>query len=124
METVPEGKALIYVYRMGHVGGIASIHRIYANGEPVAALANDSYYPLIAEPGTITFSSRSQSVSAIIDVANTKGRLLTLEARSGETYYLEFHIGDTWGPKLIPVETETGSKRILKCRLADTFAAR
>jgi hypothetical protein len=47
VKTVPEGKTLIYVYRMGHFGGIASIHRIYANGAPVASLANDSYYPFI-----------------------------------------------------------------------------
>jgi hypothetical protein len=72
----------------------------------------------------ITFSSESVGPNAIINMANSKDHLLTLAARSGETCYLEFHIGDTWGPKLFLMEPETGSKRILKCRLADTFAAK
>ena len=41
---VPDGKALIYVYRMFNVGGMASSHRIYANGELVADFENASYY--------------------------------------------------------------------------------
>jgi len=114
---IPDGKALIYVYRMFNVGGMASSHRIYANGELVADFANASYYPFIVSPGRVTFSSKSESISPIIDLANSRDSLLTIEAESGHTYYAEFHIGDTWGPKLILVSQKVGSKRIQKCKL-------
>jgi hypothetical protein len=117
VDKVPDGKAMIYVYRMFNVGGVASSHRIYANGELVADFANASYYPFIVSPGKITFSSKSESISPIIDLANSKDNLLTIEAIAGQTYYAEFHIGDTWGPKLFLVSQEVGSKRIQKCHL-------
>ncbi len=117
VNKVPEGKALIYVYRMFNIGGVASFHRIYANGELVADFANASYYPFIVSPGKVTFSSQSESISPIIDLINSKDTLLTIDAISGQTYYAKFHIGDTWGPKLFLVSQEIGSKRIQKCHL-------
>lgn len=47
VDNVPEGKAVIYVYRMFNVGGVASSHRIYANGELVADFENASHCPFI-----------------------------------------------------------------------------
>jgi uncharacterized protein DUF2846 len=117
VNKVPDGKALIYVYRMFNIGGVASSHRIYANGELVADFANASYYPFIVSPGKVTFSSKSESISPIIDLVNSKDNLLTIDAINGQTYYAEFHIGDTWGPKLYLVSQEIGSKRIQKCHL-------
>jgi hypothetical protein len=117
VSKIPAGKALIYVYRMFNVGGMASSHRIYANGELIADFDNASYYPYIVSPGIVTFSSKSESISPIIDLANSRDSLLTIEAESGHTYYAEFHIGDTWGPKLILVSEEVGAKRIQKCKL-------
>ena len=117
VDKVPDGKAVIYVYRMFNVGGVASSHRIYANGELVADFANASYYPYIVSPGRITFSSKAESINAIIDLANSRDNLLTIDAVSGQIYYAEFHIGDTWGPKLFLVSQEIGSNRIQKCHL-------
>lgn len=120
--AIPDGKALVYIYRRNHIGGIARAHKIYANGAPVTVLANASYYPLVASPATVIFSSGSRTANPLMDVALANDNLLTLEIRSGETYFLEFHIGDTWGPKLRLVDAQTGFKRIQKCRLADTLA--
>ena len=117
LDKVSDGKAVIYVYRMFNVGGVASSHRIYANGELVADFGNASYYPYVVSPGKITFSSKSESISPIIDLANSRDKLLTIDAVAGQTYYAEFHIGDTLGPKLILVSQEIGSKRIQKCHL-------
>jgi len=117
VDKVPDGKAVVFIYRMFNIGGVASSHRIYANGKLVADFANASYYPYIVPPSTITFSSRSESISPIIDLANSKDNLLTIDVVGGQTYYAEFHIGDTWGPKLILVSQEIGSKRVQKCHL-------
>jgi len=117
VDKVPDGKAVIYVYRMFNVGGVASSHRIFANGELVADFGNASYYPYVVSPGKIAFSSKSESISPIIDLVNSRNRLLTIDAIAGQTYYAEFHIGDTWGPKLFLVSQEIGSKRIQQCRL-------
>ncbi len=115
--AVPEGKTLIYVYRRFNVGGVASDHIICANGTPIGTFDNASYYPFITSPGIITFSSQSLTVGGIMDLANSKQSLLTIQAESGQTYYAEFHIGDTWGPKLVLVDAETGLRRLEKCRL-------
>ena len=117
VDKIPDGKAVIYVYRMFNIGGVASSHRIYANGELVADFDNASYYPYIVSPGKVMFSSKSESPKWVIDLANSKDNLLTIDAVGGQTYYAEFHIGDTWGPKLILVSQEVGSERIQKCHL-------
>ena len=119
VDKVPDGKALIYLYRMFNVGGVASTHAIFANGELITALDNASYYPYIVSPGKVIFSSRSESPSALINLVNSKDHLLTINAVSGQTYYAEFHIGDTWGPKLILVPQDVGANRLQKCHLAD-----
>ena len=46
VNKVPDGKALIYVYRMFNIGGVASSHRIYANGKLVADFANARLLPI------------------------------------------------------------------------------
>ena len=119
--TGPPDKALIYIYRKSHLGGIAGNHRIFVNGQAVTSLYNGSYYPYFAVPGTNRFSSRIVSPSAIMDAtmnASFQGDRAQLNAEAGKTYYIQFKIGTTWGPKMAPVDAETGAKDIVKCRLA------
>jgi len=117
VDKIPDGKAVIYVYRNFNVGGVASSHRIYANGELVADFENAGYYPYVVSPCKVMFSSKSETISPIIDLINSRDNLLTIDAVAGQTYYAEFHIGDTFGPKLFLVSQEIGSKRIQKCHL-------
>ena len=121
MAKVPDGKALIYIYRRLNVSAIASKHIIFANGEPVTALANASYYPFLTSPGMVRFSSRSLTISPLMNMVNSGDDLLTIPVESGHTYYVEFHIGDTFGPKMILVDAEKGTKRLQKCRMAGPF---
>lgn len=118
VDKAPDDKALIYVYRMFNVGGMAASHSIYANGELVADFWNGSYYPYFVSPGKVRFSSKCQSPNWAINAVGSSDNLLTIDAVSGHTYYAQFHIGDTWGPKLVMVPEDVGAKKIQKCHLA------
>ncbi len=47
-----------------------------------------------------------------------QGDLCQLNAESGKTYYLQFKIATTWGPKIVQADADRGAKEIKKCRLA------
>lgn len=119
--TVPSDKALIYIYRRSALGGIAGNHHIFANGQQITSLYNGSYFPYLAAPGTNYFSSRIISLSAFIDMSMNeqfKHRVCVVNAEAGKTYYVQFEIETTWGPKMKEVEPAVGEKAIQKCRLA------
>jgi len=120
---IPEGKALIYVYRTFHVGGVASSHALYANGEFVANLRNASYYPYFVTPGTVNFSSKAYSPDPAMSQIMSQDHLMTMSTEAGHTYYAQLHVGDTWGLKLKLVSEEVGAKRIQKCKLARELPA-
>ncbi|HEY5070202.1 MAG TPA: hypothetical protein VII37_10440, partial [Candidatus Acidoferrum sp.] len=50
--------------------------------------------------------------------ASFKDALLELNAEAGKTYYIQFKIATTWGPKLVEMDADTGAREIAKCRLA------
>jgi hypothetical protein len=50
--------------------------------------------------------------------ANFRDRVCQVEAEAGKTYYVQFNIATSWGPKMTLVDAETGAKDIQKCRLA------
>jgi hypothetical protein len=120
--SVPDDKALVYVYRKAHIIGAAGRHQINVNGEPVGVLPNGGYFPYFASPGTNQFSSSFLTTMIVDGVPIPKSllagpHLLTLTAVPGRTYYLQFKIATTWGPKMLQMDAETGARDIAKCRL-------
>lgn len=119
--AVPADKALVYVYRNAALGGILGNHVIFANGQPITSLYSGSYFPYSAEPGTNYFSSQAFSPSAILDMsmnAQFKNRVCQINAEAGKTYYVQFQIATTWGPKMTQVDPAKGAKEIPSCKLA------
>lgn len=105
VEEIPDGKALVYIYRPGKLLGMAVHYTVNAGEEKVseAHLKNNSYLIYFAEPGRYTFWA---SVSG-----NRKEAELDVEA--GKTYYIK---GNCCVFK-IP-ELEKAQKEIKKTRLS------
>jgi hypothetical protein len=118
---VPSDKALVYIYRKANLWGIGGNHHIFVDGQPITSLYSGSYYPYFANPGTNRFSSKIISPLILLDVAMNetfKGELVQLNAEPGRTYYLQFNIATSWGPKITRVNAEKGAREIVKCHLA------
>ena len=120
--SVPPDKALVYIYREAALGGIAGNHHIFVNGKPVTSLYSGSYYPYFATPGTNIFTSKMSSPAIgqnLIMNEEFKHRACWFNAEAGKTYYVQFKIATTWGPRLTQVDADTGAKDIVDCRLAE-----
>mgnify|MGYP001825639715 CR=1 FL=1 len=105
VEEIPEGKALVYIYRPGSMVGAAVHYTVHANDDIVSEyhLRNKSYLVFFADPGRYTFWAQ---------VTNTR-REVDLDVEAGKTYYVR---GDCC--EFIIPDTEDAKKEIVKCKLA------
>ncbi len=105
VEEIPDGKALVYIYRPGSMVGAAVHYTVNANEEEVseAHLKNKSYLVYFADPGRYTFWAQ---------VTNTR-REVDLDVESGKTYYIK---GDCC-EFMIP-DIKEAEKDIQKCKLS------
>jgi len=104
-DSIPAGKALVYIYRPGSMVGAAVHYSINANEDKVSEshLRNDSYLVFFAKPGRYTFWAQ---------VTNTR-RAVDLDVEAGKTYYVR---GDCC--TLTIPELEKAEKEIVKCELS------
>ncbi len=105
VKEIPEGKALVYIYRPGSMVGAAVHYTVNANDEKVseAHLRNKTYLVYFPEPGRYTFWAQ---------VTNTR-REVDLDVEAGKTYYVR---GDCC--EFILPELEKAEKEIVKCKLS------
>lgn len=105
IKEIPDGKALVYIYRPKNMVGGALHYTVNANDEKVSEyhLRNKSYLVYFAEPGRYTFWAQ---------VTNTR-RAVDLDVEAGKTYYIRA----TWGEFIIP-DTEKAEEEIVKCKLS------
>ena len=74
--SVPEGKALIYVYRNGALHGAVFTPTVTFGNAVKIPLSVSGYYPYVAPAGPI-----------LIRITSVGTRSFTLDAKAGETYY-------------------------------------
>jgi len=120
VSSIPGGKALIYIYRKPNFAGCLAKFGIFENHTYVAMLANGTYTPYFATPGTNTFGATSMGENRINGVPlprTDKDNLLSLNVEAGHTYYVQFTIAG-WGPKILLVKDEVGEKGIKSCKPA------
>jgi hypothetical protein len=105
VKEIPEGKALVYIYRPGSMVGAAVHYTVNANDEKVseAHLRNNSYLVFFANPGRYTFWAQ---------VTNTR-REVDLDVEAGKIYYVR---GDCCEFKIPTLEK--AEKEIVKCNLS------
>jgi hypothetical protein len=75
---VPQGKALIYIYRPPVMLGAALVPAVVIDKLNAIQLTMGGYYPYFADPGEVT-----------VAVIHTGRKAITLSAKAGETYYLK-----------------------------------
>ena len=105
VKEIPEGKALVYIYRPGSMVGAAVHYTVNANDEKVseAHLKNKTYLVYFAEPGKYRFWGQ---VTYTI-------REVNLDVEAGKTYYIRGNCCEF----IIPSE-EDAKKEIVKCKLS------
>jgi hypothetical protein len=103
--SIPDGKALVYIYRPGSMVGAAVHYTVNVNNDKVsdAHLKNKSYLVYFAEPGTNIFWAT---------VTNTR-REINLDVEAGKTYYVR---GDCC--ELVIPTLERAQKEIVNCNLS------
>ena len=81
VKEIPEGKALVYIYRPGSMLGAAVHYTVNANDEKVseAHLRNKTYLVYFAEPARYTFWAQVSGNRMQADV----------DVEAGNTYYIE-----------------------------------
>ncbi len=106
IEEIPEGKAIVYIYRPGSMLGAAVHWTVNANDEKVSEnhLRNKTYLVYYAEPGRYTIWGQ---------VTNTR-REVDIDVEAGKTYYVHSNCCKFTIPDL-----EKAEKEIVKCKLSD-----
>ncbi|MBN1198406.1 MAG: DUF2846 domain-containing protein, partial [Bacteroidales bacterium] len=81
VKNIPEGKALVYIYRPGNMSGAAYHYSINANDQKVSEvhLYNDTYLVYYADPGKYEFWL----------ICYGKKNSVNLGVYAGKTYYIE-----------------------------------
>lgn len=112
VDSIPAGKALIYIYRPGAFSGSAIHYTVKVNDTALSRvhLYNGGYFVYFADPGQNIFTA---------SVADEPAMAL-VNAEAGEIYFVKGSIRTgTWvgRPFLETVSKETGLKEIVKCKL-------
>ena len=109
LDSIPEGKALVYIYRPNSIIGGAIRFHVAVGGERIVYLIRGGYYPYFADPGETTFWARTEAKAETTEY---------LEA--GETYYLKGGVGIglmVGRPRLSFEDADAGAKAVKKCVL-------
>jgi hypothetical protein len=104
VKEIPDGKALVYIYRPGNFVGAATKYYVYANQDEVSncTLKNNSYLYYFAKPGKYT----------IWDQIDKSNRIVLLTVEAGKTYYVRANCCEF----IIP-PTEVAESEILECKM-------
>lgn len=114
---IPSGKTAVYIYRpVGAMFGadMKIPFDVKANGKVLTTLQQGGYYIYIAEPGNIEFSAFDTGFMAPTSVFS-----VTLDAKSGQAYYLKGAHGKGLGGRahLELVSPEAGANEIVSCKI-------
>ncbi len=112
VNAIPEGKALVYVFRPSAFSGSAVHYTVKANDTAICPihLYNGSYMVYFAQPGILKVSA---------EVAKEQSAVM-IEVKPGLTYFIKGTIRTgTWvgRPYLEEVSVDQGKKEIRKCKL-------
>lgn len=105
IKSIPEGKALVYIYRPYKFAGSALHYKINDKEIRICdiGLYNDSYIIYFADPGECEFWTLKREDNKHKAIFNVN---------AGETYYVECKFGE-----LEQVDASRGTEKITKCQL-------
>ena len=108
---VPDGKAVVYVYKAKVYGG--GLYRLTANGEAVTQLQKGGYYPYVADPGTVEFAA--WKLARVGELIPDPLHRLEISVSAGEIRHIKITSG--FSPQLVEVSPEEARKELKKCKL-------
>lgn len=113
IDTVPEGKALVYIYRPGKFMGGGVVFDVHAGSleddTEIVELKSGGYFPYFAPPGELQLWARTESTTS-----------LTLDLQPGDRRYVRGTVGVGFllgRPHLTEVDEQTGAEEIRECKL-------
>lgn len=108
VDTIPEDKGVVYIYRPASPIGMAVVYQVIANSTVIMPLQNGGYYAYFAKPGENEFQAATESISSV-----------TLDVKPGQTYYIKGTLGVGFAvgrPRLAIVTADVGEKEIADCK--------
>ena len=106
VSPLPDGRALIYLYRESRMLGAAGSFTIFLNSNTLVELKNGAYIPVVVEPGPTVLSHRPafSAINAIPWVAALtaisrstvdweKEGAVAIDAEPNKTYFVQWVIG-------------------------------
>jgi Protein of unknown function (DUF2846) len=108
VDTIPEDKGVVYIYRPTSPVGMAVVYQVIANSSVIMPLQNGGYYAYFAKPGENEFQAATESISSV-----------TLDVKPGQTYYIKGTLGIGFAvgrPRLAIVPADVGEKEITNCK--------
>jgi len=106
--SIPDGKALVYIYRPSSFVGGGVSYTVHAGEEPVIKLYNGGYTAQFLDPGETEFWAKTEARASV-----------TENLKPGKTYYLQGGVGVGFiagRPKLAFVPESTGRLEITGCK--------
>jgi hypothetical protein len=127
-KDVPQGKALVYIYRLGERSGYARKYFLSANGQRITKIESGGYFPYVVEPGTMIFKADLKwcygcsGMNYVIEGPETEKRHATLELKiePGKVYYVKLFVEEHpsyFLPQLLVMSNEVGANEIIDCKL-------
>lgn len=113
VDSVPDGQALVYIYRPGKFIGGGVVYDVHAGSvtddTEIVELRSGGYYPYFAPPGELQLWAKTESMTS-----------LTLDLNAGDRRYVKGTVGVGFlvgRPKLTEVDEQTGAREIKECKL-------
>jgi hypothetical protein len=109
VDTIPEGKGLVYLYRPGAFFGGGISYDVKVGDNVITTLYPGGYYPYFSNPGEIEFWGKTEARTAV-----------TLDVKPGQIYYVKGTVGIgilVGRPHLIVVPPEEAEQEITDCKL-------
>ena len=123
-----EGKALVYIYRVGRFTGSASHDHLYVNGIYLAYLKNGEYAGMEVGPGTVVVTGLPEMYTvdiftaagaAVNDATRKENERIRFEAEAGKTYYLKWTSSTmATGIKVTQMDPAVGAREMSKLHLS------
>ena len=116
VDTIPEGKALVYIYRPNSIVGGAVRYHVAVGDERIVYLIRGGYFPYLAGPGETTFWARTEAKAEITEYL-----------KAGQVYYLKGGIGAGVAlgrPRLEFVDAGEGREQVEDCVLLPAATGR
>jgi hypothetical protein len=116
VDSIPEGKALVYIYRPNSIVGGAIRYHVAVGDERIVYLIRGGYFPYLADPGETTFWARTEAKAEVTEYL-----------KAGGVYYLKGGVGigvAVGRPRLEFVDAGEGGEEVAECVLLPAATGR